>query len=33
MKTRDLPQIPLKDHDGKVMIGDAIVAWIGVKRS
>src|ERR1700676_4981705 len=30
MKTRDLPQIPLKDHDGKVMIGDAIVAWIGV---
>lgn len=33
MKTRDLPQIPVKDHDGKLMIGDAIVSWIGVKRT
>lgn len=31
--TRALPQIPLKEHDGKVVIGDAIVSWIGVKRT
>jgi rieske iron-sulfur protein len=32
-KTRDLPQIPVKIHDGKLVIGDAIVSWIGVKRT
>jgi rieske iron-sulfur protein len=32
-KTRALPQIPLKVHDGKLVVGDAILTWIGVKRS
>jgi rieske iron-sulfur protein len=31
-KTRDLPQIPVKDDDGKLIVSDAIVSWIGVKR-
>jgi rieske iron-sulfur protein len=32
-KTRALPQIPVKIHDGKLVVGDAILSWIGVKRS
>lgn len=32
-KTRDLPQIPVKDDDGKLIVSDAIMSWIGVKRS
>lgn len=31
--TRALPQIPLKNLDGKLIVGDAIVSWIGVKRT
>ena len=30
---RDLPQIPLKVHDEKFVVGDAIMGWIGVKRT
>jgi len=33
MKTRALPQVPVKIHDGKLVIGDAILSWIGVKRA
>jgi rieske iron-sulfur protein len=32
-KTRDLPQIPVKDDDGKLIVSDAIMSWIGVKRT
>jgi rieske iron-sulfur protein len=31
--TRAIPQIPVKDHDGKLIVSDAIVSWIGVKRT
>jgi rieske iron-sulfur protein len=31
--TRALPQIPVKIHDGKLVVGDAIMSWIGVKRT
>ena len=31
--TRAIPQIPLKDHEGKLIVGDAILSWIGVKRA
>ncbi len=33
-KTRDLPQIPVKkDDEGKLIVSDAIMSWIGVKPS
>ncbi len=32
-KTRDLPQIPVKDDEGKLIVSDAIMSWIGVKRT
>lgn len=32
-KTRALPQIPVKDDDGKLIVSDAIMSWIGVKRT
>ena len=28
---RDLPQIPVKMHDDKLVVSDAIMSWIGVK--
>ena len=31
-KTRDIPQIPVKDDEGKLIVSDAIMSWIGVKR-
>jgi Rieske Fe-S protein len=31
-KTRDLPQIPVKGEEGKLIVSDAIMSWIGVKR-
>jgi Rieske Fe-S protein len=31
--TRALPQIPVRIHDGKLVVGDAIMSWIGVKRT
>jgi rieske iron-sulfur protein len=31
-KTRELPQIPVRVHDEKLVVGDAIMGWIGVKR-
>jgi rieske iron-sulfur protein len=31
-KTREIPQIPVRVHDGKLVVGDAIMGWIGVKR-
>jgi rieske iron-sulfur protein len=30
-KTRALPQIPVRIHDEKLVVGDAIMSWIGVK--
>ncbi len=32
-KTRDLPQIPVGDHAGKLIVSDGIDGWIGVKRT
>jgi rieske iron-sulfur protein len=32
-KARDIPQIPVKDDDGKLIVSDAIMSWIGVKRT
>lgn len=31
--TRAIPQIPVRIHDGKLVVGDAIMGWIGVKRT
>ncbi len=31
-KTRHLPQVPVGDHEGKLIVSDAIMTWIGVKR-
>ncbi len=31
--TRALPQVPVRIHDGKLVVGDAIISWIGVKRT
>jgi rieske iron-sulfur protein len=31
--TRAIPQVPVKIHDGKLVVGDAILSWIGVKRT
>ena len=32
-KTRDLPQIPVKGEEGKLIVSDAIMSWIGIKRT
>ena len=32
-KARAIPQIPVKDVEGKLIVSDAILTWIGVKRS
>ncbi len=31
--TRAIPQIPVKNHEGTLIVGDAIISWIGVKRA
>jgi rieske iron-sulfur protein len=32
-KARDIPQVPVRDDEGKLIVSDAIMTWIGVKRS